>query len=473
MRMGRHAKCRVARKWSRSMPITFCSLLRGLLLLAALSTCRGRLDKRCIPSRTEPELRELFISYGQTHERSSGFMRHLDRVKLLQTMEELQLVFYGDSIANRMNRLSPSDWHSLYGSEFNALALGIGGDRTENVLWRITHGEFAQSQNPQFVVLVMGINNILHKFRDLDRDDDDNDGTGDMPERYVTELVDDITLHVKEIAAFIHQNSCRTQVVFQAILPSAEELVNWIPNRQTRVADAVNRSVKELTKQYSNLHFYDCGDDLLTPDGQHIDDELMPDLLHPTNDGYKAMAPCIKDNLYRITRDLLSETAHTEWGECSKRCGGGSQTEICSFGADFPMGLHSDDSGSTQGAQDWRQLDPELQLETSSEEYTSSDMDRAAPEARDSEDSTVAWDNYAAFLDQEDYEEDYTVYQSIVLRDVPRYAMYEILDVENARAEAGADDNKATSAARPAARAASTMWASFALLLAAVMLVYR
>lgn len=46
--------------------------------------------------------------------------------------------------------------------------------------------------------------------------------------------MDEITLHVKETAAFIHQNSCRTQVVFQAILPSAEELVNRVPNRCAR-----------------------------------------------------------------------------------------------------------------------------------------------------------------------------------------------------------------------------------------------
>jgi hypothetical protein len=79
-----------------------------------------------------------------------------------------------------MNKLRARDWHRLYGAEFNALALGIGGDQTENVLWRITHGEFAQAQNPQFVVLMMGINNILHKFRDLDADDDDDDDSIDM-----------------------------------------------------------------------------------------------------------------------------------------------------------------------------------------------------------------------------------------------------------------------------------------------------
>lgn len=278
--------------------------LHGLLFVATLSVCSARLDDRCIPSRTEPELRDMLISYGRHHERSDRFMRHLDRVKLLQSMPELQLVFYGDSIANRMNKLRARDWHRLYGAEFNALALGIGGDQTENVLWRITHGEFAQAQNPQFVVLMMGINNILHKFRDLDADDDDDDDSIDMPEKEAQELVDEITRHMKEIAAFIHQNSCRTQIVVQAILPSAEELPNRVPNRQTRVSDAVNESLRKLTEGYSNMHFLNCGHFLLTEDGDHIDDELMPDLLHPTNDGYTAMAPCVKENIYRITRDL-------------------------------------------------------------------------------------------------------------------------------------------------------------------------
>jgi hypothetical protein len=54
-------------------------------------------DDRCIPSRTEPELRDMLISYGRHHERSDRFMRHLDRVKLLQSMPEVCLTLYSKS----------------------------------------------------------------------------------------------------------------------------------------------------------------------------------------------------------------------------------------------------------------------------------------------------------------------------------------------------------------------------------------
>jgi len=74
------------------------------------------------------------------------------------------LVFIGDSITHlfegdpavpgRGERV----WARYYGQR-RALNLGFGWDRTQNVLWRLAHGEFA-GQRPRLVVILIGTNNL-------------------------------------------------------------------------------------------------------------------------------------------------------------------------------------------------------------------------------------------------------------------------------------------------------------------------
>ena len=66
-----------------------------------------------------------------------------------------QLVLIGDSITQAWER--QRNYTELFGP-YDTLNLGFGGDRTENVLWRIQNGQI-DGISPKLVVLKIGTNN--------------------------------------------------------------------------------------------------------------------------------------------------------------------------------------------------------------------------------------------------------------------------------------------------------------------------
>ena len=67
----------------------------------------------------------------------------------------VDLLFLGDSITQGWN--DNAVWKRFYGPR-NAANFGIGGDRTQHVLWRIQNGEL-DGIEPKVVVLMIGTNN--------------------------------------------------------------------------------------------------------------------------------------------------------------------------------------------------------------------------------------------------------------------------------------------------------------------------
>ena len=86
--------------------------------------------------------------------------------QLLQKTRQggIDLYFLGDSITRRWGcsdaQYKPllENWRkNFYG--WNAADFGWGGDTTQNILWRITHGEL-DGVNPKVIVLQAGTNNL-------------------------------------------------------------------------------------------------------------------------------------------------------------------------------------------------------------------------------------------------------------------------------------------------------------------------
>ena len=69
----------------------------------------------------------------------------------------VDLIFIGDSITQGWEGAGKEVWAKTYGNR-NAVNLGIGGDRTQHVLWRLDHGNI-EGIHPKLAVLMIGTNN--------------------------------------------------------------------------------------------------------------------------------------------------------------------------------------------------------------------------------------------------------------------------------------------------------------------------
>jgi hypothetical protein len=123
------------------------------------------------------------------------------------------------------------------------------GDKTEQLQYRLSNGEWSRRMEPRAVVLSVGINNILRE-RIYDRTSDS------VVERVANRAKDDM----RELIAFFHQQDCGIRVVVQAVLPTATGEKNEWPGRFTRPIERVNARYRELAEEYQHVSFIDCGD---------------------------------------------------------------------------------------------------------------------------------------------------------------------------------------------------------------------
>jgi len=82
---------------------------------------------------------------------------------LAEAHPELEIAFLGDSITQGLtgaaDRLSRAGGKRSFDRVPDAISLGLSGDRTEHVLWRIEHGAL-RGFDPRVIVLQIGVNNV-------------------------------------------------------------------------------------------------------------------------------------------------------------------------------------------------------------------------------------------------------------------------------------------------------------------------
>ena len=89
---------------------------------------------------------------------------HLAHQQLLAKARSggIDVYFLGDSITRRWGAIDYPDFLAQWKKSFhgwNAADFGWGGDRTENILWRLENGEL-DGVNPKVIVLLAGTNNV-------------------------------------------------------------------------------------------------------------------------------------------------------------------------------------------------------------------------------------------------------------------------------------------------------------------------
>lgn len=188
--------------------------------------------------------------------------------------QEVDLLFLGDSITQGWENAGAEVWDDYY-AERNAFNLGFSGDRTENVLWRLQHGEVAAIE-PEVVVLMIGTNNTGHR-------QDPAEETAAGVEAIVTEL---------------NQRLPEAEILLLAIFPRGATPDD--PLRQLN--REINQQLELLAAKHNSVNFLDINHVFLDDQG-HLPERIMPDMLHPNARGYRLWAKAMEPKL----QELLSK----------------------------------------------------------------------------------------------------------------------------------------------------------------------
>lgn len=179
-----------------------------------------------------------------------------------------QVVFIGDSITEGWEKSGKDVWQRYY-AKYDALALGFGGDHTENVLWRLRHGE-VDGIAPKVAVLMIGTNNAG------DRNDDPKATAAG----------------IKAILDELRQRLPDTKVLLLAIFPREEKPTAFL----RRLNEQVNARIAAYADG-RHVFFANINEAMLDADGT-LSRDVMPDLLHPEGKGYdiwaRAMEPILQ-----------------------------------------------------------------------------------------------------------------------------------------------------------------------------------
>jgi len=181
----------------------------------------------------------------------------------------VDLLFMGDSITDGWRSRGKTVFQKYYGSR-HAANFGIGGDRTEHVLWRIENGEL-DGIDPKVIVLMIGTNNS-------------NSNSADQ-----------ISEGVEMIVAEMRKKCPKSKILLLAVFPRNKPDAN---PKQMNTIHAVNERIAKLDDG-KTVTFLDIGKAFLGDDGElHAD--VMPDYLHPNEHGYQLWADAMEPTLAKM-----------------------------------------------------------------------------------------------------------------------------------------------------------------------------
>lgn len=239
------------------------ALLTGLVLLACERSRPASTESMAEP--VEPTHRAIARTLDYSWmSREEWRTRHQALLAIApERRRAAKLVFLGDSIVEGWDDAS---WNESFGA-YSAVRLGIGGDMTQHLLWRIEQGELAQLQ-PKVLVLLIGTNNL---------------GNASYTPR-------ETARGVEAVVRVLEQRLPKTTLLVLGLLPRDA------PNAPLRRQVVETNALVAKLENKSTIRYLDIGKSFLSND-RSIPVEIMADALHPTASGYRVFARSVLPTL--------------------------------------------------------------------------------------------------------------------------------------------------------------------------------
>jgi lysophospholipase L1-like esterase len=183
---------------------------------------------------------------------------------------DTELLFIGDSITQGWEGGGAKEVWAKHYAKRKAVNLGIGGDRTQHVLWRLINAPL-DGVKPKAAVVMIGTNNS--------NSEDNTPG----------QIVEGIAA----IVAKLRERLPNTKILLLGIFPRSENFT-----AQRGKLTQINQVIAKLDDG-KNVHFLDIGHRFLNNDGV-LPAEIMPDYLHLSTKGYEIWADAIEPKLAEL-----------------------------------------------------------------------------------------------------------------------------------------------------------------------------
>jgi beta-glucosidase len=191
-----------------------------------------------------------------------------DKKALLAAGKNIDVLFVGDSITQGWEKEGANVWARDI-APLNAFNIGFSGDRTENVIWRLQQGA-VEGLTPKVTVLMIGTNNTGHR----------------------QERPKDTLAGIKQILFELKKRLPTTKILVLAVFPRDAAITGDL----RKINDELNSLLPSLADN-KRIFVKNINAAFLDKTG-HLDEKIMPDLLHPNETGYdiwaKNLVPEIK-----------------------------------------------------------------------------------------------------------------------------------------------------------------------------------
>jgi lysophospholipase L1-like esterase len=193
--------------------------------------------------------------------------RHTDIINQIALHNPVDLIFIGDSITHGFDT---AVWNQYYSAR-NPLNLGFSGDMTQNVLWRLNHGEL-KDISPKLAVIMIGTNNTF-------------------PPPSQVHTAENIADGIKNIACTVRRHLPNTKILILAIFPRGQ-----YPSAE-RIKNAAASVLASQIADGKTIFYLDINSNFTNTSGV-LSASIFPDFIHPNAAGdiiwANAMEPTIQ-----------------------------------------------------------------------------------------------------------------------------------------------------------------------------------